>query len=60
MNKLPDGSYPYNGFFDCFKKTIVNESALGLWAGLPTYYFRVAPHAMVALMVSEFLKKNLK
>ena len=60
MHKKPDGSYPYEGLTDCFKKTIANEGPQRLWAGLPTYYFRVAPHAMITLLVSEFLKKHLK
>jgi len=55
-----DGSKPYNGIVDCFKKSVAKEGATGLWAGLPTYYFRVAPHAMITLLVSEHLKKRLK
>ena len=60
MSKNAAGEYPYTGFFDCFRKSVANESIAGLWAGLPTYYFRVAPHAMITLLVSEKLKSAFK
>jgi len=60
MKTKPDGTKPYNGIVDCFKKSAAREGVTGLWAGLPTYYFRVAPHAMITLLVSEFLRKKLK
>lgn len=53
----PDGVLPYKGITSCLMKTVANEGPLGLYAGLPTYYFRVAPHAMITLLMSEFLKK---
>lgn len=45
------GKYPYNGFFDCFVKSVKNEGVLGLWVGLPTYIVRVGPHAVITLLV---------
>lgn len=59
MKKGPDGKYPYSGFNDCVMKSIKNEGITGLWAGLPTYYFRVGPHAIITLLTSEFLRKKL-
>jgi len=56
MKKGPDGKYPYNSFLDCAFKTARNEGITGFWAGLPTYYFRVGPHAMITLMASEYLR----
>jgi len=56
MRKGADGKYPYNGFMDCAMKTVANEGITGFWAGLPTYYFRVGPHAMITLMASEYLR----
>jgi len=41
---------------NCAVKTVANEGVRGFWAGLPTYYFRVGPHAIVTLMASEYLK----
>jgi solute carrier family 25 (mitochondrial oxoglutarate transporter), member 11 len=56
MKKGPDGKFPYEGFIDCARKTRANEGMTGFWAGLPTYYFRVGPHAMITLMASEYLR----
>lgn len=58
MNKLPSGLNPYNGVLDCLKKTVEKEGISGLWVGYPTYYFRVAPHAMTALLVLDYLNTN--
>ncbi len=54
---LPDGTLPYSGFANCFYKTFLRGGIRELYAGLPTYYFRVAPHAMITLLASEKLKK---
>lgn len=56
MKRLPDGTMPYNGVVDCFAKSVAREGVTGLWAGLPTYYFRVGPHAMITLLASEYLR----
>jgi len=45
--KAIDGVYPYKGVADCLSKTMAKEGVAGLWVGLPTYYVRVAPHAMI-------------
>jgi solute carrier family 25 oxoglutarate transporter 11 len=59
MKKNPDGSVPYSGFIDCAKKTVAREGITGFWAGLPTYYFRVGPHAIIVLLSAEFLRKKM-
>jgi len=59
MKKSANGTYPYSGFIDCARKTVANEGITGFWAGLPTYYFRVGPHAIITLLTSEFLRKKL-
>lgn len=51
-----EGIKPYNGIADCFKKTIAAEGVTGLWAGLPTFYFRVGPHSIIVLLVAESLR----
>lgn len=56
MKKGPDGKMPYSGFMNCVIKTTAKEGITGFWAGLPTYYFRVGPHAMITLMASEYLR----
>lgn len=48
------GVFPYKGFFNCFAKSIKNEGFLGLWVGLPTFYSRIAPHAMITVLLQDF------
>ena len=55
-----DGKMPYTGIVDCGMKSVANEGVLMLWAGFPTYVFRIAPHVMITFIVSEFLKKKFK
>jgi solute carrier family 25 oxoglutarate transporter 11 len=59
MKALPDGSLPYRGITDCAIKTIKKEGPLGFYTGFPTYYFRIAPHAMLTLLFSDVLKSYL-
>jgi len=33
--------------------SLAKEGVTGLWAGLPTYYFRVGPHAIITLLAAE-------
>lgn len=56
MKKKPDGTYPYKGFFDCFGKTIKQEGIGRLWVGVNTYLIRVAPHAVISLIINEMLR----
>lgn len=58
MKALPDGSYPYKGIVDCMQKTASKEGAAKLWVGIGTYYFRVAPHAIISLVTNEFLRNK--
>lgn len=53
-----EGVNPYKGIVDCFKKSIKREGVLGLWVGYPTFYMRVAPHAMIVLLIQDFLHLN--
>jgi len=55
MKAGPDGKLPYSSFADCFTKSIAREGVTGLWTGLPTFYFRVAPHAIITLLTQDFL-----
>lgn len=55
MKAGPDGKFPYKNIFDCMGRTVANEGVAGLWIGLPTYIFRVSPHAITALLVQDFL-----
>jgi len=55
----PDGKMPYKNLIDCMAKEIANNGPKGLYVGLPTYATRIAPHAMIVLLVSDQLKKYL-
>lgn len=59
MKKQPDGTYPYRGMMDCAMKTIAKEGPLGFYTGFPTYYVRIAPHAMLTLLIGDILKSLL-
>lgn len=59
MKRLPDGTYPYKGMIDCAMKTIAKEGPMGFYTGFPTYYVRIAPHAMLTLLFSDVLKSLL-
>ena len=49
------GVMPYKGIADCFIKSMRFEGITGLWAGLPTFYCRVGPHAVITLLTMEAL-----
>ncbi|KAF2258132.1 mitochondrial dicarboxylate transporter [Lojkania enalia] len=55
QTRAPDGSMPYRGMFDCFKKVAREEGLLRFYRGFGTYYVRIAPHAMVTLIVADYL-----
>ena len=37
------------------RKSVKNEGLTGLWVGLGTYYMRVGPHAMITVLVQDYL-----
>lgn len=55
----PDGVLPYKSIMDCLQKSVAREGVAGLWTGLPTYYFRIAPHAVITLLAAEQYKRML-
>lgn len=60
MMKLPDGSFPYNGFIDCFRKSISKEGFMGLYVGFPVFVMRVGPNAVITLLTQDLLHHLLK
>lgn len=54
-----EGVLPYKSMPDCFAKSMAREGVAGFWAGLPTYYFRVGPHAVITLLSLEVYRKML-
>lgn len=55
MRAGPDGKLPYKGFLDCGAQSIKREGVLGLWVGWTTFVVRVSPHAIIALLVNDYL-----
>lgn len=55
QSKGPDGKLPYKGMVDCFTKVAKQEGLLRFYRGFGTYYIRIAPHAMVTLIVADYL-----
>lgn len=49
------GQLPYKGLFDCARKVVKEEGWLRFYRGFGTYYVRIAPHAMVTLIVADYL-----
>jgi len=50
------GEMPFKGPIDCAMKQVKMGGILRLWAGFPTYYFRIAPHAMITLIAQDQVK----
>jgi solute carrier family 25 oxoglutarate transporter 11 len=55
QSKRPDGTMPYKSMADCFRKVAAEEGMLRFYRGFGTYYVRIAPHAMVTLIVADYL-----
>jgi solute carrier family 25 oxoglutarate transporter 11 len=55
QKQRPDanGVLPYKNTLDCFMKVAGREGPLAFYAGFPTYYVRIAPHAMLVLLLVE-------
>ena len=51
------GKFPYSGMADCAMKTFAEGGPLKFYTGFPTYYVRIAPHAMITLMVLDSIQK---
>ncbi|KAB8073867.1 mitochondrial carrier domain-containing protein [Aspergillus leporis] len=49
------GQLPYRGLLDCARKVVKDEGWLRFYRGFGTYYVRIAPHAMVTLIVADYL-----
>ncbi|KAK3175918.1 putative mitochondrial 2-oxoglutarate/malate carrier protein [Lepraria neglecta] len=55
QSKGPDGKLPYSSMADCFRKVTKDEGILRFYRGFGTYYVRIAPHAMITLIVADWL-----
>jgi len=50
------GEMPFKGPIDCAMQQVKTGGITRLWAGFPTYYFRIAPHAMITLIAQDKIK----
>jgi len=51
------GEMPFKGSIDCAVQQVRKGGITRLWAGFPTFYFRIAPHAMITLIAQDKVKK---
>mmetsp|Transcript_13543 Transcript_13543/g.32757 ORF Transcript_13543/g.32757 Transcript_13543/m.32757 type:complete len:298 (+) Transcript_13543:69-962(+) len=54
------GEWQYKSSMDCVTKTLAEGGPLRFYAGFPTYYVRIAPHAMITLIAQDQVKKFWK
>merc|ERR1719356_2364199 len=54
----PTGELPYKSSIDCAMKIMAEGGPLRFYAGFPTFYVRIAPHAMITLIAQDFIKKS--
>ena len=60
MQPLPDGTMPFKGALDCAAKTLASGGPTKFYTGFPTFYFRIAPHAMITLIMQDVIGKFQK
>jgi len=51
------GELQYKSAMDCVMKTMAEGGPLRFYAGFPTFYVRIAPHAMITLIAQDALKQ---
>lgn len=54
------GQMPFKGPFDCAMQQIRQKGPMTFYAGFPVYYIRIAPHAMISLIMQDKIKKMWK
>merc|ERR1712185_343385 len=52
------GELKYKSALDCAGKIMAEGGPLRFYAGFPTFYVRIAPHAMITLIAQDFIKKS--
>merc|ERR1712156_634824 len=53
------GKLPFAGPVDCAMQQVKSGGITKLWTGFPTYYVRIAPHAMITLIAQDQIKKHV-
>eukprot|EP00928_Gymnodinium_smaydae_P020838 TRINITY_DN1805_c0_g1_i4.p1 TRINITY_DN1805_c0_g1~~TRINITY_DN1805_c0_g1_i4.p1 ORF type:complete len:315 (+),score=82.05 TRINITY_DN1805_c0_g1_i4:56-946(+) len=52
------GELMYKSSADCAMKIMAEGGPMRFYAGFPTFYVRIAPHAMITLIAQDFIKNN--
>lgn len=52
------GELLYKSSVDCAMKIMAEGGPLRFYAGFPTFYVRIAPHAMLTLIAQDYIKSN--
>merc|ERR1711881_436838 len=52
------GALQYKSSIDCAMKIMAEGGPLRFYAGFPTFYVRIAPHAMITLIAQDAIKKS--
>jgi solute carrier family 25 oxoglutarate transporter 11 len=62
QKQRPDanGLVPYKNSIDCALKVAAREGPLAFYSGFPTYYARIAPHAMLVLLLVDAMDSSVK
>jgi len=62
QKQQPDarGVLPYKSSIDCVMKNLREGGPLRFYAGFPTFYLRIAPHAMITLLAADKVKQVWK
>jgi solute carrier family 25 (mitochondrial oxoglutarate transporter), member 11 len=55
-----DGKYPYKNLTDCAIKSVRTEGFLGLYVGFAVYAIRVAPHAILTMLIQDILHSTIE
>jgi solute carrier family 25 oxoglutarate transporter 11 len=61
QSQKPDpttGELPFKSSIDCAMKILAEGGPLRFYAGFPTFYFRIAPHAMITLIAQDAIKNQ--
>jgi len=53
------GELPFKSSIDCASKILAEGGPMRFYAGFPTFYVRIAPHAMITLIAQDAIKNNV-
>eukprot|EP00930_Biecheleria_cincta_P047387 TRINITY_DN3283_c0_g1_i1.p1 TRINITY_DN3283_c0_g1~~TRINITY_DN3283_c0_g1_i1.p1 ORF type:complete len:298 (+),score=64.47 TRINITY_DN3283_c0_g1_i1:56-949(+) len=62
QSQKPDhvtGELPFKSSIDCATKILAEGGPMRFYAGFPTFYVRIAPHAMITLIAQDAIKKHV-